>query len=144
MNPCFCIPYISPRSLSTMSSTRHDSNFTVVHCTNSSSHELLFRKIIEPRQEKICLRGCRPGPTQTGLYGHRSRWKGMYYLCSANKEWLPSSSAELRLCFHICRVSHHAAHICNFNSQLLKVKSCSSVMFNSLEQCALLNISDFA
>ena len=27
----------------------------------------------EPRCEKTCLRGFRPGPTQTGLYSHR-RW----------------------------------------------------------------------
>ena len=27
----------------------------------------------EQRHEKICLRGFRPGPTQTGLYNHR-RW----------------------------------------------------------------------
>ena len=28
---------------------------------------------IEPRREKTGLRGFRPGPTQTGLYSHRSR-----------------------------------------------------------------------
>ena len=28
--------------------------------------------INEPRHEKTCLRGFRPGPTQTGLYCHRS------------------------------------------------------------------------
>ena len=27
----------------------------------------------EPRREKTGLRGFRPGPTQTGLYSHRSR-----------------------------------------------------------------------
>ena len=29
--------------------------------------------IIEPRREKTGLRGFRPAPIQTGLYGHRSR-----------------------------------------------------------------------
>ena len=28
-------------------------------------------KIFEPRCEKICLRGFRPGPTQTRLYSYR-------------------------------------------------------------------------
>ena len=32
-----------------------------------------FVFINEPRSEKTGLRGFRPGPTQTGLYGHR-RW----------------------------------------------------------------------
>ena len=48
------------------------------------------------RRENTCLQGFRPGPTQTGLYGHR-KWlvrdlkfrvyeeEGLYYLCSENK-----------------------------------------------------------
>ena len=31
--------------------------------------------LIEPRHDKTCLRGYRPGPTQSGLYTHR-RWRG--------------------------------------------------------------------
>ena len=29
--------------------------------------------VFEPRHEKTCIRGFRPGPPQTGLYSHR-RW----------------------------------------------------------------------
>ena len=29
------------------------------------------KALFEPRHEKTCLRGLRPGPTQTGLYNHR-------------------------------------------------------------------------
>ena len=32
-----------------------------------------MKTIFEPRREKTGFRGFRPGPTQTGLYGHR-RW----------------------------------------------------------------------
>ena len=34
---------------------------------------LIFGNTNEPRREKTGLRGFRPGPTQTGLYSHRSR-----------------------------------------------------------------------
>ena len=40
--------------------------------------------------DKTCLRGFRPGPTQTGLYNHRRRLEAkeveeLYYLCKENK-----------------------------------------------------------
>ena len=31
----------------------------------------LISFVVEPRCEKTCLRGFRPGPTQTGLYSYR-------------------------------------------------------------------------
>ena len=62
-----------------------------LHLFFGSLHHSKF----EPRQEKIYLRGFRPGRTQTGLYSHR-RWielcnfriyevDGLYYICSENK-----------------------------------------------------------
>ena len=64
-----------------------------------------YKMEIEPRHEKTCLRGFRPGLTQTGLYSD-SRWF-VLYLCSENKD------ADLCLYFQICksRFSHDAVHI---------------------------------
>ena len=41
----------------------------------TSRAQLLISLINEPRCEKTGLRSFRPGPTQTGLYSHRS-WLG--------------------------------------------------------------------
>ena len=87
---------------------------------------------VGPRREKTCLRGFRPGLTQTGLYGSSGfptrsdtnrpvqsqkmvrGWKfwfleeeGLYYLCSKNKgaDQLRSyREAGLRLCFRTCKL----------------------------------------
>ena len=37
---------------------------------SEDQHDLVFTS--EPRSEKTGLRGFRPGPTQTGLYSHRT------------------------------------------------------------------------
>ena len=45
-------------------------------CNPTYSYLQLFSLYIikiEPRREKTCLRGFRPGATQIGLYSHRSR-----------------------------------------------------------------------
>ena len=61
-----------------------------------------IKKKKEQHRKKTCLRGFRPGPTQTGLYNH-SRWTtdlkkvdGLYYPCSEHK-----GADDLHLCFRI-------------------------------------------
>ena len=62
----------------------------------------------EPRRKKTCLRGFRPGSTQTGLYSNRRRLEtnlkfrikkveGLYYLSSENKG--ADRTVYLCLCF---------------------------------------------
>ena len=72
--------------------------------TRKESQPLVF----EPRHEKICICGFRPGPTQTGLYNHMAtdfefRIKGvkaLYYLFCENKGGNAKS-----------RVSHDAVYL---------------------------------
>ena len=64
---------------------------------------------------KTCLRGFRPGPTQTGLYSHKifrglKFWvkevEGLYYPCSENKgtdQLRGYREADLCLCFRVCK-----------------------------------------
>ena len=74
----------------------------------------------EPRCEKTCLRGFRPGPTQTRLCSHRNAKrleisdlvKGLYYPCSANK-----GADQLRafvFAYAKSQFSHDVAHIMLF------------------------------
>ena len=70
--------------------------------------------ILEPRHEKTGLRGFRPGPTQTGLFSHRSRLEAWNLAISRRGIVLSRNSenkganqlrsyceADLRLCFRI-------------------------------------------
>ena len=77
---------------------------------------ILNKKKIEPRSEKTGLRGCRPGPTQTGLYSHR-RWLQASNFgfrkqrdCTIRVAKTKGADqlrgyreADLRLCFRICK-----------------------------------------
>ena len=66
----------------------------------------------EPRCEITCLRGFRPGPTQTlavqpqkmvrGLKFRIKEVEGLYYLSSEKKGTDQLGGADLRLCFCIC------------------------------------------
>ena len=72
--------------------------------------------IFEPCHEKTCLRGFRPGLTETRLYSQR-RWLGLkfgikevdvyvlHYLCSENK-----GSASFVFAYARSRFSHDKAH----------------------------------
>ena len=66
--------------------------------------------IFEPRHEKTCLRGFRPGQTQTRLYSHRRLLEAGIVLAMSQI----SCAADLRLCFRIYakfRFSHDAAQL---------------------------------
>ena len=53
--------------LAVMFSGRHEVE------TDQDNNYFIDRSVFEPRLEKTCLRGFRPGLTQTELYSHR-RW----------------------------------------------------------------------
>ena len=71
-------------------------------------------KTYEPRHEEICLRGFRPGTTQTpGCHGTATEIldlgrRGIVLLFSEN-----NGAADQRLCFCICksRFSHDVTHM---------------------------------
>ena len=76
-----------------------------------SSGLLEIRKsnIFEPHREKTCVRGHRPGLSQTGLMARGSKFRVheaecLYYLCSEIKgavKLCNYPSADRGLCFHI-------------------------------------------
>ena len=42
-------------------------------CSGHAKRMVVYRLSFESRREKTGLRGFQPGPTQTGLFSHRSR-----------------------------------------------------------------------
>ena len=88
----------------------------------------------EPRHEKICLRGFRPGPTQTGLNSH-SRWldasdfkfrkrRNCSFYIAKTKALISCAVTAQLICVFVfayakVRFSHDAAKITKFTPQLL-------------------------
>ena len=119
-----------------------------VHLISKLSDRLHVITQHEPRCEKTGLRSFRPGPTQTGLYIHRTwldacnvgfRKKRDCSICVAKTKALISFTVTAKLIFVFVfayaksRFSHDTAHICCCHSRL-HYKSFATMFRNCIKE----------
>ena len=104
-------------------------SITTLNCKFTGSqlswhwHNTLAQFEYEPRHEKTCVLGLRPGKTQTGLFSYRSKldsWnfgysKKRYCTIQAVNNKGADQTVPLLFAYGINRFSHDVAHIVNFN-----------------------------